>query len=389
MSEENKALAASGGRRSLGVLARAKARFAKLYACPPHLADIHNSANYIPNLDGLRAVSILIVLCSHFITNMIPGGLGVYVFFVISGFLIARQFFNEKERAGAIDRKNFYVRRVFRLYPVALVYTAVVLVAYALLGMEIDWWQPASAIFYFSNYLYADLLLTGDKEGLMPFLIFWSLSVEEHFYLLFPTIFVLLGGNARKLGIMLLIVIVGALLLRTGIAWRNPDLIGTRYFYYRSEFRIDSIAYGVAIAVAGASPAGQALLRRVANPASFIVGLSLMLFCLLYRDPFFRETLRYSLNGIGITLCVVSVLFSARLALVQALLNNRVLVYIGKLSYSLYLWHLLAPIVTEPLFGEAVTPVSIVVNFALAFAVSSASYHLLEIPFLKLRKKFH
>ena len=145
----------------------------------------------------------------------------------------------------------------------------------------------------------------------------------------------------------------------------------------------------MAIAVAGASPAGQALLRRVANPASFIVGLSLMLFCLLYRDPFFRETLRYSLNGIGITLCVVSVLFSARLALVQALLNNRVLVYIGKLSYSLYLWHLLAPIVTEPLFGEAVTPVSIVVNFALAFAVSSASYHLLEIPFLKLRKKFH
>lgn len=389
MSEENEAALANADDARKGLIGRMRRSVNDLLASPPRLADLDNSANYIPNLDGLRAISILIVLCSHFITNKIPGGLGVYVFFVISGFLIARQFFNEKARTDHIDRKNFYIRRFFRLYPVALVYTAVVIVAYAVMGLEIDWWQPASAIFYFSNYLYADLLLTGDKEGLMPFLIFWSLSVEEHFYLLFPTVFILLGGNARKVGIMLVVVIIGALALRTGVAWANPELIGSRYFYYRSEFRIDSIAYGVAIAAAGATPAGQALLRRISNPGSFAIGIALMLFCLLYRDPFFRETLRYSLNGIGITLCVVSVLFSARLALVQALLNTRVLVYIGKLSYSLYLWHLLAPIVTEPLLGDAVTPVSILVNFALAFAVSSASYHMLEIPFLKLRKKFH
>lgn len=389
MSEGNEAIVATGDGRRKGFVGRMRRSLDGFLASPPRLADLENTTSYIPNLDGLRAISILIVLCSHFITNMIPGGLGVYVFFVISGFLIARQFFNERDRTRRIDRKNFYIRRFFRLYPVALVYTAVVIAAYAIMGLEIDWVQPASAIFYFSNYLYADMLLAGDKEGLMPFLIFWSLSVEEHFYLIFPTVFILLGGNARKVGIMLVLVIIGALLLRTGVAWANPELIGSRYFYYRSEFRMDSIAYGVAIAAASATPAGRAFLARISGPKSFAIGIVLMLFCLLYREPFFRETLRYSLNGIGITLCVVSVLFSARLALVQALLNTRVLVYIGKLSYSLYLWHLLAPIVTEPMLGEAVTPVSILINFALAFAVSSASYHLLEIPFLKLRKRFH
>ena len=80
---------------------------------PELQADVANTKRYIPSLDGMRAISVLIVMFSHFVTNMIPGGFGVYVFFVISGFLIARQFFVEHEATSSIGMRNFYLRRFY------------------------------------------------------------------------------------------------------------------------------------------------------------------------------------------------------------------------------------------------------------------------------------
>ena len=106
---------------------------------PELQADVANTKRYIPSLDGMRAISVLIVMFSHFVTNMIPGGFGVYVFFVISGFLIARQFFVEREATSSIGMKNFYLRRFYRLYPVALVFTATVVGLFLLQGKAVDW----------------------------------------------------------------------------------------------------------------------------------------------------------------------------------------------------------------------------------------------------------
>ena len=354
---------------------------------PELRADIANTSRYIPSLDGLRAISVLIVMLSHFVTNMFPGGFGVYVFFVISGFLIARQFFVEQEATSSIGMTNFYLRRFFRLYPVALVFTATVVALYLAQGKTVDWWQPASALFYFSNYYFASFI--DPSQEVMPLVIFWSLSVEEHFYLLFPTVFLLAKGAPRRLGFIVLGVIVGALALRLGMAIRHPELIGSYYFYYRSEFRMDSIAYGVGVAALCATEWGRSFLARLANPVTLVAAGAIVLFCLLYREPFFRETWRYSLVGLAIAAALVSVLFSARLGWVQRLLNMRLPVYIGKLSYSLYLWHFLVLYLTGPLGDDLPRPALIVLNFALSFAVSSASYHWLEVPFLKLRKRLH
>ena len=352
-------------------------------------ANLENTAGHIPNLDGLRALSILTVMCSHFITNKIPGGLGVYVFFVISGFLIARQFFIEREKTGTLHLTNFYTRRLFRLYPVALFYTLVVLGGYWITGAEIDWRQPLSAIFYFANYLYAKLMLMPEPPELMPFPIFWSLSVEEHFYLLFPGLFMLLRGEARKLLTMLCVVILAILALRTVVAMMHPELLGTRYFYYRTEFRLDSIAFGVLIAVLCATPGGRSLLQRIASPLTLALSLMLILFCLFYRDPFFRDTLRYFLLGAALFGGVVSVLFSERLFAIQWLLNSRGLAYIGKLSYSLYLWHLLMPGVVSFVLPDLPDALRILMQFILAFVVSATSFHLLEQPFMAIRKRLH
>ena len=354
---------------------------------PELQADVANTKRYIPSLDGMRAISVLIVMFSHFVTNMIPGGFGVYVFFVISGFLIARQFFVEHEATSSIGMKNFYLRRFYRLYPVALVFTATVVGLFLLQGKAVDWWQPASALFYFSNYYFASFI--DPSKEVMPLVIFWSLSVEEHFYLLFPAAFVLASGAPRKLGFVVVGVIVASLLLRLFTASQNPELIGSYYFYYRTEFRMDSIAYGVAIAVLCASERGRDLLVRLARPTTLLVAGAIVLFCLLYRDPFFRETLRYSLLGIAIAMALVSVLFSDKLGWLQRLLNTRVPVYIGKLSYSLYLWHFLMLYLTGPLVDDLPRPALIVLNFALSFLFSAASYHWLEVPFLNLRKRLH
>src|SRR4051812_31928291 len=100
-------------------------------ARPLFLPESRMSAQsgHIPNLDGLRAISIMIVMLSHFVNaSLFPGGLGVYVFFVISGFLITRLLFGEKKNSGRISLANFYFRRALRLYPVVLVFTGVVLV---------------------------------------------------------------------------------------------------------------------------------------------------------------------------------------------------------------------------------------------------------------------
>lgn len=352
-------------------------------------ADLENNGGHIPNLDGLRAISILIVMLSHFVTSKIPGGLGVYVFFVISGFLISRQMFQEHRQHRRVSLKNFYIRRFFRLYPVTIVYTAVVVAGYLALGMEIDWLQPASAQFYFANYYYADLLLTHSRGELMPFQIFWSLSVEEHFYLLFPTVFVLLRGDGRRIAVGVLGVLAAALALRIGTALVRPDLLTSEYFYYRSEFRLDSIAFGVGIAALCELAKGRLILARLATPGLFLAGLALIFLCLAYRDDFFRETFRYSVLGIAITAMVVSVLFSQRLLPIQRALNSRALTYIGKLSYSLYIWHLLAPMIGRFVLPDIPAFAQILVSITLALGMAAASYHLLEKPLMGLRKRLH
>lgn len=304
-------------------------------------ADLKSRRGYIPSLDGMRAVSILIVMGAHFVTTLIPGGMGVYVFFVVSGFLISRLMFAEQQNHDRIDLRAFYVRRFLRLYPVIFVYTAVVIVTYLSVGLEIDWRQPASAIFYFANYFYAIMERSNADIIDMPFKIFWSLSIEEHFYLLFPALFLFLKGNPRSILWACGWIILGTLALRVGSYLIDPEVISTRDMYFMSHFRFDSIAFGVAISAMLGMRRGRVLVSRVASPWALAIGVSLLLASLVYRDPVFRETLRYSVIGMGITLCLISVLFSSSLHWLQVPLNSGVANYIGRLSYSLYVWHLL------------------------------------------------
>jgi len=136
----------------------------------------------IPSLDGLRAISIVLVMLSHLIKwkhVSVPvleayGALGVHVFFVLSGFLITDLLLRERERTSSIDLPNFYLRRAFRIFPAAFVFLAVVTVLY---WPEMHWTHVAAAVFYVANMDLSRPWIFGHL---------WSLSIEEQFYLLWP-----------------------------------------------------------------------------------------------------------------------------------------------------------------------------------------------------------
>jgi peptidoglycan/LPS O-acetylase OafA/YrhL len=346
-----------------------------------HLSETEMPAQpgHIPSLDGLRACSILIVLPSHFVSAaLIPGGLGVYVFFVISGFLIARLLIGEQKKSGRISLANFYLRRALRLYPVVLAYTAIVLLI--MRGRDIPFTisEPLSALFYFANYLYAD-----GQPRLAPFMIFWSLSIEEHFYFLLPTLILLLRAKPKRLLVAMLLVCLGALALRLRVAGNHPELLGSYYFYFRTEFRIDSLAFGVALACLCEIDWGRRLVLQLARPSVFVAALFAILASILYRNEFFRETLRYTLLGVALTLAISYILF--RPTVMARVLNSPIFVWVGLLSYSLYLWHFVAPQVLTFLLPGAPRWISLVGPFVVSFAMAAASYYVLEKPLQRLR----
>src|SRR4051794_30297139 len=107
----------------------------------------------IPSLDGLRAISILLVMSAHFIdVRLFPGGLGVYVFFVISGFLITRLLIVEHNDIGTISLPLFYLRRIVRLYPVIIAFSACVIGMHLMLGRPYSLIEPAAGLGYSANY---------------------------------------------------------------------------------------------------------------------------------------------------------------------------------------------------------------------------------------------
>jgi peptidoglycan/LPS O-acetylase OafA/YrhL len=139
----------------------------------------------IPALDGLRAVAILIVVASHSIDRAKYGALalvgiaGVMIFFALGGYLITTRWLAEYEKTGTISLRNFYLRRAFRILPPAVTFLAVIWILSRLGIVDCDGRSLLSALFFFSNYM--DLRDIAWQVGH-----FWSLSVEEHFYLIWP-----------------------------------------------------------------------------------------------------------------------------------------------------------------------------------------------------------
>jgi len=348
----------------------------------------------IPSLDGIRAISVLLVVLAHSgFGTIVPGGLGVTIFFFLSGYLITTLLLAEIERVGKIAISNFYARRIFRLAPALLITLAIAygLTYSGLLPGQITLEGLTAQILYFANYF---IIFFDPSANEMPAGtgILWSLAIEEHFYIFFPlfiALFVRKGSRLRTIGIVFIITCVVILTWRIHLV-QSPEFFTDRT-YLASDTRIDSILYGCVMAMLinplrSTAPSKAMSLRQW---TLFSIGIGFLVFSLIYRNPIFRETFRYSLQGIALfPIFYFAILFHDNPLFRH--LNSAWAIRIGTYSYVIYLSHLVvlfvifknAPFIANNRF--VLFPVALMTSIAYAAAIDM----LVDPYFRKLRHKY-
>ncbi|QFG67361.1 acyltransferase family protein [Ornithinimicrobium pratense] len=302
----------------------------------------------IPGLDGLRAIAVVAVLLFHFLPATLPGGfLGVDVFFVVSGFLITTLLLREIDSHGRVDLLNFWRRRARRLLP-ALVLVVVTSVSVArLVGGDLlvgIGRQTLGALTFTSNWLeVAAGASYFHSTSPILFVNFWSLAVEEQFYLFWPLALVVALALTRTTrqrvwavaGLALASTVLMALLY-------TPGEDATRV-YYGTDTHLMGVMAGAAFALAWADPQLRAGLRTalwrrwrgVAVLAALVILLALM------RWTTFTSTFTFR-GGIALATVATLVLIAGLLEAPspwRKMMSSRPLVWVGERSYGIYLWH--------------------------------------------------
>lgn len=289
---------------------------------------------YLPQLDGVRALAILIVFAAHCgYGHIVPVGFGVTVFFFLSGYLITTLLRIERARTGAVSLSAFYLRRSLRILPPMYL---TLLAAGALYALGLLDWMPVApaAILGQATFLtnYPGLFGT---EAVLPVPL-WSLAIEEHFYLIFPLVFSLWLARLqpRRAARACLAICAAVLAIRCVNVWRLADY---SLNYSWTHTRIDAILLGCCLGLWN-NPVIPA--DRAWRPKAWHVGLSLavILGTLAVRDPAFRETLRYTLQSAAL-FAPFAYLIHGDGPLVR-LLACRPMRLLGLYSYSFYLAHM-------------------------------------------------
>lgn len=342
----------------------------------------------IPSLDGIRAVAITMVFFAHSgLEDLIPGGLGVTIFFVLSGYLITTLMRIEYDNTGGFHYRGFYLRRVLRLMPplFIIVFFEFLLSAAGVIDGQFSISGMLSVLFYFGNYHMIAADFHGTPAGLS---VIWSLAIEEQYYLLFPPLAILLfrigrtGVSAATLFALCLAV----------LGWRYWLILhgaSEAYLYMATDARVDSILTGCLLAVLHNPWLDPVTPRKSLKDWLVIsVCIAVLLGTLLYRDEFFRFTLRFTLQNFAIApLIYLAVARSDRFPF--SWLNTRPMVYIGSISYTFYLTHLVIMFGLAkhwPQLGWMWLTLGAAV---LTVAVAEPMRRWVEEPCARLRKRLH
>ena len=278
----------------------------------------------------MRAVSIALVVASHaqvslpFVWRFDYANLGVRVFFVISGFLITKLLLEERAATGRISVPQFYLRRAFRILPAAYIYVAIMIVLIPF-GMHAMYGEMAPALFYYANYKFSPgSIATGH---------FWSLSVEEQFYFLWPAALVLLGLRRARYACLALLVVapVFRIFSDLGIWPTNPR--------YAFESVCDALATGCLLAILRGGLRKLKFYRSVVgSPLAIAIVLAGVLLTSVYSPALLHDLLGIPVLNIGIALCIDRYTWLADETSIGRILNWPLIVWLGTVSYSLYLW---------------------------------------------------
>jgi len=357
---------------------------------PSEISVTSKSIFHIPSLDGLRAVSFLLVFFAHCgWERFIPGGLGVTVFFNISGYLITTLLRVEYDRSGKINLKNFWIRRSLRILPP---FYFLLFVAYgSSLVLGVSGWPELKAFFaqalHATNYYIIYNRYAGFPEHFATG-IYWSLAVEEHFYIVFPFLFLLLKkyNLNRNTQFALLSTVCALVLVWRFFLLQEGHLLMDR-IYMGTDTRLDSILFGCILAL-WRNPildAPMGMDKKYSHMV-FFLALTGILFTLVFRGEIFRESIRYTIQGISLMgIVYLAVLYPQWV--VFRWLNSRYLEFLGRLSYSLYLVHFAVIFwVADALHIESVS-LRVIISFPISLLISWLIYIYIEKPCSSLRRR--
>lgn len=342
-------------------------------------------SGYIPTLDGWRAIAVLSVIAYHDRLHRIGhfsdaaihkyGNLGVDLFFAISGLLICSRLLDEEEVNGRISLKGFYIRRFCRILPPALCFLFCIglLAVVGIVHSSIGAWL--SSLLFVNNY-YSVHVHSVDWSLYTNH--FWSLAVEEHFYLLLPAILYFFPKGRVKL----LTALTFGFLIYAIFVYSQPWLLrdlGGPFAELRTDIKIDGLLFPALLAVLLKRKQFNALCARWINPLTVALVLG-GLFLALHRSGLVPVTL----VPFGFPLVILSTVLNPK-SLLGRFLEFPILRFLGKISYSIYLWQQLfftgdhVP-ARWPLGLLQSRPWSIVLVIALA----TGSFYLIEQPFMRL-----
>jgi peptidoglycan/LPS O-acetylase OafA/YrhL len=341
-------------------------------AAPPALS-------YRPSLDGVRAIAVLLVLLFHFQVPGFPGGfIGVDVFFVLSGLLITTNLLAEHDQRGRVGLRAFYARRALRLLP------ALYLLLLCCAPFVAPEWT-AAGFSYLANWFLATRTLQ-----ISPLSHLWSLSIEEQFYVVWPLGLAALLGAGRSrgaiAGVALALAVVSALAKVVGYdqprSWVR--------LYHGSDTRADALLLGCACAAllgSGWRP------RRGAGFGVLVLGALATLAWLATTATLPSPTL-YRFGGLTLAAAATAVILvglaSDRLPALACGLSWAPLVYLGRISYGVYLWHHPIAWIPVPFLGPGLLARAglTALRFVASIGIAAASYELVERRFLRLKGRF-
>lgn len=354
-----------------------------------------SSIKYRPEIDGLRAIAVISVIIYHLNENWLSGGfLGVDIFFVISGFLITGIIITEIQQ-NSFSFKQFYTRRIKRIYPAFITVMALVSLIASVIFIYNDFNKLRKtielAIAFLSNFYlgltqgYFDLSANEN-----PVLHIWSLAVEEQYYLIFPLILILAYKKFREVKVLFIItLILFFILLATSFVSANfyKEVLHQPNIYYLSNLRFPELLVGSLLAIYHNLSNKVQLSKQVNNILAILSTL------LLFSCLFLMNNNIAFIPGITLILpCIFTALIihtTSQNNIVKLCLSNKAIVFIGKISYSLYLYHWIFIAFAYYITGEKqINNQSIAIVIVLTIIFSVLSYYLIEQPIRKSKLNF-
>lgn len=345
---------------------------------------IQKKRKYIKEIDGLRALAVIMVLAYHLKMPFAKSGLlGVTVFFVISGYLITGILINEIEESGGVDLKNFWLRRIRRLLPAVLSMAVVMIFVSAVVNRVVftkgcndllsavfgynNWWQIFRKVSYFEN--------AGAPS---PFTHCWSLAIETQFYLIYPILLILLSKARNRGKVFAAVTAVLAMIsvVLMGVLY-SPDGDPSRV-YYGTDTRAFSLLIGALAAIQKEYHIIKVKLRgklwAVIGSISVLILIGMMMFISSYSS-----FLYYGGQAIVSALAafVVYAVTVSRSPL-NIILGSSILKWIGDRSYSIYLWHY--PIIVLMSGGKRAAWWIVILEVVLSVGLAELSYRFIETP---------